>query len=63
MVQELNGLRKVLWENVLPQLLYGLLKTLPQVVRALSMFLVNKSGMWIQNPMTSAEENTPVHYV
>ena len=63
MVQELNGLRKVLWENVLPQLLYGLLKTLPQVVGALSMFLVNKSGMGIQNPMTSAEENTRVHYV
>ena len=54
--QAFTGLEEVLRENFLHRLLSGKPKTLPSIVVALSMLTVKKSGMVLQNPVTSAEE-------
>ena len=52
--QEFTGLGKVVQENFSPRLFFGRLKTLPPVVGDLSKFLVKKSGLGLQNPVTSS---------
>ena len=49
-------LGKVLWKTFLPRLFFGRMKTLPIVVQALSTVQVKKSGMGLNNPVTSAAE-------
>ena len=56
MLQAFTRPGKVLRENFLPRIFFGKFKTLPQIVGDLSMLPVNKSGMGLQNPMTSVED-------
>ena len=56
MEQAFTGVGKVLWENFLPCLFFGISKIPPPVAGDLSMFPVKKSGLVIQNPVTSAAE-------
>ena len=43
--QVFEGLKKVLWETFLPYFSFGIPKTLPPLVRALSKLLVKKNGL------------------
>ena len=41
-------------ETFVPRLLFGKSKNIPPVVGTLSMFLVNKAGLGLQNPVNLA---------
>ena len=51
-----EGLENFLRETFLPCLLFGIPKTLPPVVGALSKFPVKKYGLGLHNPVKSAAE-------
>ena len=47
--QALVGLENVLRESFLPRILFGKSKTLPPIIGYLSIFMVNKYGLGLQN--------------
>ena len=55
-VKAFVGLEKFLQKNFCPCLFFGKPKTLPPTIGALSTLLENKSGLGLQNPVTSANE-------
>ena len=50
------GLEKVLQESFFPRIFSGKLRTIPPVVGSLSMLMVKKSGLGLQNSMTFSKD-------
>ena len=51
-----TGVKKLLWETFLPRLFIVKSKYLPPIVESLSTILDKKSGLGLQNMVTSANE-------
>ena len=54
------GVENILWETCLPCLFFGKLISLPPIAGTLSTMLVNKTGIGIQYPVTSANNKYPI---